>query len=271
MRPLFQAFVCGISCAATPAGAAAQPRTPTEKWVVDFADHQCVASRQYASAENPLVLALKPSPMGDVMQITLLRHSTFTDDTVEAPVEIRMDDGVAIKSSVLAYNARKGPMRSFKVNLPLAVFTRMQQAKTVTISAAEMINERLSLSQMPALMNAMGTCLADLKSYWNINDSAQRKLRSRARTDVVSLFSSEDYPGVALSKGETGRVGYALLIDETGKVADCTVTSTSNVAVLDAQVCAVVTSRAKFTLAVGADGKPAKDSYVSAITWKIPS
>lgn len=62
----------------------------------------------------------------------------------------------------------------------------------------------------------------------------------------------------------------AILIDEKGKVADCTVTQTSGLAALDSQTCFIITSRAKFVPAVGADGNPAKHSMSPRIQWKMP-
>ncbi len=115
-------------------------------------------------------------------------------------------------------------------------------------------------------------CLADLQQHWNINEDAKAKLRSRARSvkSLAAYFSDDDYPAMAVRKEETGTVEIALLIDETGKVADCTVTATSNVAALDAQSCALLTARAKFVPAVGADGKPAKDAFLNRIRWVMP-
>jgi len=66
-----------------------------------------------------------------------------------------------------------------------------------------------------------------------------------------------------------GSVAFVLLIDEEGKVADCTVTETSGVASLDAQSCAIVKERAKFKPATGLDGKPSKSSYFQRISWRL--
>ena len=66
-----------------------------------------------------------------------------------------------------------------------------------------------------------------------------------------------------------GAVSLALLIDEQGKVADCTVTQTSGVAALDAQSCAIIKERGKFSPAIGHDGKPAKSSWLQRINWAL--
>jgi protein TonB len=93
-------------------------------------------------------------------------------------------------------------------------------------------------------------------------------LKSRAKGDLRRFFSSDDYPWMALIKDQEGQVQFSILIDEKGRVADCSVIEPSGVAVLDAQSCAILTERASFTPAIGTDGKPARDSYISRIVWR---
>jgi protein TonB len=57
------------------------------------------------------------------------------------------------------------------------------------------------------------------------------------------------------------------LIDTDGKVASCMVIGSSGVASLDAQSCAIVTSRARFRPALGLDGKPARSGKIQRIRW----
>jgi hypothetical protein len=64
-------------------------------------------------------------------------------------------------------------------------------------------------------------------------------------------------------------VTLALLIDETGKIADCTVIGTSGAASLDTQSCGMLKDRARFKPAIGLDGKPAKGSFIQRITWRV--
>jgi outer membrane biosynthesis protein TonB len=60
------------------------------------------------------------------------------------------------------------------------------------------------------------------------------------------------------------------LIDEQGRIADCTVDQTSGVAVLDTMSCYVISRRARFTPALGADGKPVRSAHETRVRWRIP-
>jgi hypothetical protein len=255
---------------ASPLAAAPKPRTATGKWVLDFAEHQCLATRDYGTPADPLVLALKPSPVGTLMQVAVVTHAKLSSTAKGVPVAIRIDGGPVLQSKVLAFNAKAGGLRPVRINLPPATFAPMRQATSVAFDAPGELEESFVLTQMPALMAQMDTCLTDLRHYWNIDDPTRLKQRARAKTDLASYISDRDYPKSSVHEEEAGTVEFVLLIDETGKLADCTLTATSNVPLLDSQSCAIFMSRAKFSPAIGQDGKPARDAIKSRIRWVLP-
>jgi TonB family protein len=86
---------------------------------------------------------------------------------------------------------------------------------------------------------------------------------------VVHLFSIDDYPPEALRNGEQGTVGVRLDIDSTGRVSGCTVTQSAGSAILDSATCRLLTSRARFTPATDAHGRPVPDVITTKITWRL--
>lgn len=261
-----------LTCGAASAGVAAQPKAlqPTEKWVVNFGESQCLASRNYGPPGKPLYLVLKPSPIGHVMQLSVVRKANWGGgDAAQLPATVRFDEAEPIKSSMLGYTFSKDDVRISLVNLPSDKFAVARQAKAVSIQSHGELNETFVLAQMGSLMTAIDRCVTELQQDWNIGEANGRQLKERARpkANLASYVSDDDYPAVALENNQAGEVGIALLIDETGKLADCMVIETSGVASLDAQSCATFMERAKFISAVGADGKPAKDGLISRIRW----
>ncbi len=268
LRPLLAtvAQACAIVLA-SPASAA--PREPTHKWVVDYAEQQCVASRNYGTADQPLFVALKPAPVGDLIQLTVLRKTNHRNEIVEeVSGQVRADNKRPLQVTMLSYISKDG-FKSMRINLSADQFSTIRGATVLHVSGTD-IDETLKLTQVPQLMQALDACVADLQALYNIAPGAAEKLKSRASLPhgLIGFFSSEDYPGIALFRREGGRVGLVLLVDEKGMVADCVVTETSGVASLDFQACAVIAHRARFIPAVGADGKPARDSYTQRVTWK---
>lgn len=264
-------MLASLCCTAVSVQAEPTPHSSNERWVVNYADNQCVASLNFGDDKHPLILALKPSPAGDIMQLVVVKQAGFFDSPAQLPVKLRFDDQPAREFSMLAVQGSKAGPDNFRINLTLADFAPMRSANWVTISSRGKLDEKFQLVQMASLMKTMDNCVADLRRYWNIDPELKSKLRSRAKNGgLVALFSSDDYPGVSLQQRQGGLVGLVILIDEEGKPADCMVTQTSNSAALDTQACAMILRRAKYTPAVGEDGKPAKDSDTAKIRWEIP-
>ena len=245
------------------------PLTPTEKWVVNFDDAQCVASRNYGTPQKPLYLVLKAPPLGKVMQIAVMRAATGGADE-QRDARLTIDERPPLDVSLLVYTSKSTQRRVNMVNLTIDQFAPMRQAHSLAI-ASKGLHERFALTSMDGLLKLIDSCVADLVKVWNVNEGLgpTRTLSSRAMGNVASFFSSDDYPRDALYGDNEGKVRFVILVKEDGTVADCTLTETSGAAALDAQTCAVILKRAKFTPAVGLDGKPAKDALSGTLRWKL--
>jgi protein TonB len=93
---------------------------------------------------------------------------------------------------------------------------------------------------------------------------------ARARGDLRSLITADDYPDAALRMGDEGTVQVRLGIGTSGKVTDCTVVASSGSTALDNATCRILKSRARFTPAKDSNGQAATDSMVSPkIVWRL--
>ena len=262
------AFLLAFAVAA--AGEAAEPRAPTGKWNVNFADAQCIAHRDYGTPGKSLRLVLKAPPLGDVMQVAVLRQDR-TSHAQQVDAFVKIDERRPLKTNLLMYSPKGSRERVYLLNMPSADFASVRQAKVLSVRS-EGLNESFALSGMEPLLKVVDECVADLRRVFNVGiiGPDPSRFKRRASANLAKLFSSDDYPAYAMVKGQTGRVGFALLVGEDGRVADCTIVATSGVPSLDSQACALLKVRAKFEPALGVDGKPAKDSLVGAIVWRIP-
>jgi len=258
-------LLAGHACAAEPV------RQPAGGWVVDFAEHQCVASRKYGDQKDQLFFVLKPSPMRDVIQIAWMEKSGSFGSPKQFPATLQIDSHGPLPISVLGTATKDGGV-TYRANVPLVDFAPARTGKKISLGGIQRLKGSFALTHMPALMKTLDTCVSDLRRVWNVETADQAKLRSRARTtgSLVRMFSTADYPDISVRKEESGNVGVLLLIDEEGKVADCTVSQTSKIAVLDAQTCVILLTRAKLDPAVGPDGRPARDALQTRIKWMMP-
>ena len=245
----------------SPNPAVAVPLVPTGKWVVNFDDAQCVASRDYGTDQ----LFLTASPLGDLVQFGVIRPGR-TGPPQQITAEIQPAQGPIYRGNALLWNAGSKPPKSIRlINLPEPEFRRLAASAMINLKIGEM-KQSYTLPAMGALAAVMKNCVDDLQKVW----SAQGGVAAAARANLASYLKDEDFPGEALGKDFSGTTGFAMLIDEAGRVADCMVVETSGHAILDMQSCAIMKVRARFQPARDKSGKPTRDRVRSRIRWVIP-
>lgn len=93
---------------------------------------------------------------------------------------------------------------------------------------------------------------------------------TRARANLNSYFSVDDYPAAALRGNEQGTTGFRLNIGPNGRVTECSVTSSSGSTALDEATCRIIMSRARYTPARDSAGNPTGSSDSGRVTWRLP-
>jgi protein TonB len=93
----------------------------------------------------------------------------------------------------------------------------------------------------------------------------------RARANLNSYFSTDDYPAAALRSNDQGTTGFRLTIGPNGRVTDCSVTSSSGSAALDQATCRILRSRARYTPARDSSGNPTSGTDSGRVTWRLPA
>jgi protein TonB len=93
---------------------------------------------------------------------------------------------------------------------------------------------------------------------------------AKAKGNLLSLFSDDDYPQSALRNEEQGTTVARLTIGTDGRVTGCEA-SGSGSAALDQAACRVLRSRARFTPAKDQAGQPITDTFTQRIRWQLPA
>ena len=121
------------------------------------------------------------------------------------------------------------------------------------------------------IMRFLRACRERLRQTWNLEEDSPSKIGTPPRplVPIQGMITGMDFPRQALAKVWSGTTSFVLLIDETGKVRDCTLTETSGIAVIDSRTCAVIAYKARFDPAIGANGKPVKSAFAQRITWRV--
>ncbi|HVQ09955.1 MAG TPA: energy transducer TonB [Allosphingosinicella sp.] len=93
---------------------------------------------------------------------------------------------------------------------------------------------------------------------------------ARARANLASYFTTDDYPAAALRGEEEGSVFFRLDIAPSGRVAACTVTASSGSAALDNAACRILRARVRAVPARDARGNAVADTISSSIHFILP-
>jgi len=93
---------------------------------------------------------------------------------------------------------------------------------------------------------------------------------AKAKGNLPSLFSTEDYPQSAIRNEEQGTTAVRLTIGTDGRVADCQVTASSGSSALDAATCSIIRRRARYSPAQDQAGNPIAGSDTTRIRWELP-
>ncbi len=252
-----------------PSTAVDGPLQPVKAWVLDYADAQCAAGRDYGDPQNPITLIVRPMPKGDTYELQLIRKTIGPALAEENEGSVDFGSG-AMKVSALHYGSATDKLDIYQYRLSTAQMQSARTASVVTFHAAHAPDATLSLSSVPALLTGLDACRDDLQRYWNVDGRGIVKVAQPAHGDVRFVFKADDYPADAVQTLSEGVAQYLLFIDASGKVAACYVFKPSGVALLDAMGCQVLRKRAKFTPARDASGKAVRDSYLTPpVTWRL--
>jgi protein TonB len=93
---------------------------------------------------------------------------------------------------------------------------------------------------------------------------------AKAKGNLPSLFSTDDYPPSALRNEEQGTTAVRLTVGTDGRVAACAVTSSSGSTALDNATCNILKRRARYSPAKDQAGNPISDSYSQTVRWVLP-
>ena len=273
-RTRFALRICATFCVsfsvatATRADPVLQPVKP---WVLDYAESQCAAGRDFGDPEKPITLIIRPMPMGDAYELQLIRKKLGPAFAEEDKGSVDFGKG-PITASVLHFGSIADKLDIFQFRITNEQMEQARTASMVTFRNAHGPDASFSLTSMPALLNRLAACNSDLQRYWNIDQKGATKTPQPASGDVRRVFTSDDYPGDALRADKEGTAQFLLLIDTSGNIAACDVLKPSGVPLLDAMGCQVIRKRAKFSPARDAAGKPMRDSVVTPpVAWRISS
>lgn len=233
----------------------AEPVQPTTKWFSGFDGTQCLAMRDF----GPTHLVIKAYGVGSGADISVIE-----DGASAAPISATgsvSTDLAAIEVPATRFgDAQAGRLVSTWMVGDLAA---LKDAQRLTLTLGDRTSE-LAMTQATPLVALLDRCRVELQDRYDFARAAQRT----QPTGSADVFADLDYAATAADPSGSSRFRALLLLDETGKIADCSLVEHDGDAQVLAQACEIIRSEARFAPAIGSDGTPVRSAVLSdPIEW----
>lgn len=246
---------------AQPAAAETGLVVPPHRWIVDYSRMSCTLARRL-SEEGSAIVAFN-APLGrEPGELLVMDGGGGIDRRLNGELQVRLDDGPPLVLHARGEERNARPVVSF-FPVPDAFLGRIAGAHQLAVSKD---NEVVLLLAMPGAhdaVDALARCNEDLLQSWGIDMNARRALRREPRLRTPD-WASDIHPAANTS------LAFAAEVSETGMPLDCRIVVSSLNERMDDAVCRLIRSRARFTPALDASGRPVHAQYVTRIRWINP-
>lgn len=269
----FHSFSVGLSAVAAiiSASVAAEPRQPSGKWTLDYAENMCVLQRDYGSKERPLTLGIKPAPMSDDIQLIVVEPGGGSAGRSGKATVGFGEAGAAAEGRFISAVARTSLRRVTLIDLKRSDLEPLRIASILTIRAGNELDHALAVDGGAIAMKGLAACEKDLLLEWGMDERSLASIVSppKPTKPVHEVFRDTDYPDQAIRDEEQGTVGMRYFVGSDGKVSDCMVVESSGSAILDLLSCRIWMTRAHFEPARDAAGKAVPSLSYSRVRWVL--
>jgi hypothetical protein len=117
----------------------------------------------------------------------------------------------------------------------------------------------------------LNQCTDGLLARWGLDPQKHRTATSQARMvneAEITRKIMRSYPRAGLARGERGKIGVRLVVEQGGGISDCAIIKEATTANLTAPVCEIM-AEARFTPALDGDGQPFRSFFGTMITYEI--
>jgi TonB family protein len=258
------------------APASAEVRQPTGKWNAAPAGNECLLTRPFGTADNPLFLAFAKAPMWPGFTIIVLRHSGNADFR-HGPASVTFAGAATIGGRFDARLLKVSPRAGLKVKTMRRIWIGADEGQisptmtSVAIEARGEINETFALPDFVSGLQSLEECTIKLGERWGYPAEEQHRIANPPKPveSLNSLFLPKDYPTSALREQAMGRVRIKVPVSASGEATGCEVVAGSGNADLDATTCRIILTRARFEPATDINEKPVRSVFVETIQWLL--
>ncbi len=246
---------------------------PNGKWTVAYEESMCLVSRKYGP-NGDVTLLLRPSPLGDSVEITFIRAGPSKGTTtLDAPGKLTIvPAGKTIDVSYKSWFSRSANGRAVIAVTEENILNDLSDASVLTLSTKHHGAYSVAITDITKLKPVVEDCKRTVAKHWGVDPAELTDLGTRATSeDPARFISYTDYPDEAVRKGQTGVTTILWTVGLDGRASDCRVIVSSGVPALDRAACNAVVKRARYASpALDKAGKPMLSHNMRRVMWLIP-
>lgn len=281
------AFALALTAAMIPGVAAAEDREPevltrVGKWGVNEKSDSCELFAQFGEKGDAVIARFTRFEPGEQFSFTLLGRRMWSSNVY---TEGKIDFG--LKDKPIEFRAMNGKLgdwnAGFLGNLRLdgwwgkkpdeegPTITAQQEAAVsgVTVALPGRRPFRLAFGSLAKPFAQLRACTSSMVSYWGYDSEVQARLRRRVTPVIspVNWVTPEEYPDIAIRRGEGGFVTARLDVDATGAITACHVVERTDEDEFAKTVCRAILKRARVQPALDAQGQAVRSYKV--FRWRF--
>jgi TonB family protein len=242
---------------------------PSGPWTVEHADAMCIVGRKFGAGENQVTLGFRPGPVSDHLRVALWLPESGKK-YMFGVANLALDGMIPILAPF-----GKGPisikgMQLVQIDTKRSEIGDLSAAKQLHVKAGK-LDMAFKLGNVHGAMEALQKCERELLIRWGMDPVVLDSIAKTAfHSNLVMIFTTNDYPSAALRQGEQGTAGVYFRIGTDGRVSDCRVAESSGSTTLDAQTCAIIVRRARYQPAKTKTGEVVASIGFQRIRWEMP-
>ena len=236
------------------------PGVPLHRWTVDYGRESCTLARR-TGGERSSVIALNAGLGLEPGELLILDGGAGLDQGLQGQLTVRLDDNAPI--SLRASPERRNGLPLVRLSpIPDNFIERLAGADRLSVATEDAIAFSVPLSGAREATEELTRCNDDLLQSWGVDVAARRAL-GRPASLVGSQWAA------AITPQASTYLIFLADVSERGRPTSCRIVVSSRNPRMDAAVCRLIQSRARFRPALDPQGRPVRSQYVSRIRWVI--
>lgn len=249
------------------------PLDASSPWNLNYTKSSCELRRSFGTGDAQILFIIVQGVKFGTLELILFTPKVGGKQ-INWKADIALRGAAAkVKKHATVYPSQENGKSVWRIyNLETEFLKSDRQTDILDVKIGSRAWVSLELESLADARKALETCQRELLKSFDMDFDTLVSLTRHPEPKGESgrWVTTDDYPPAARREKLEGETEIKVDVSERGKVADCTIISSSGHEILDQAVCLNVRNRANFKPAVDSDGKSTSGVWISRTRWQVP-